>query len=94
MYKNISSHKNVDLFSSVFKKIIANNTTITYQEVGEVTQSHIFCQRHKNFSMYHINLHKLIVFYSQGILILLFSTVSSWNGPERQLIAKLILPHE
>ena len=62
MYKNISSRKNVDLFSSVFKKIIANNTTSTFQEVGGVTQPHIFCQRHKNFSSYHVNLHKIDCF--------------------------------
>ena len=34
---NISSRKKCDLFSSVFKKIIPNNTTPTLQEVGWVT---------------------------------------------------------
>ena len=35
--KIISSRKKCCLFSSVFKKIILNNTTPTFQEVGGVT---------------------------------------------------------
>ena len=35
--KIISSLKKCGLFSSVFKKIIPNNTTPTFQDVGEVT---------------------------------------------------------
>ena len=35
--KIISSHKKCSLFSSVFKKIIPNKTTHTFQEVGGVT---------------------------------------------------------
>ena len=35
--KIILSRKKRDLFSSVFKKIIPNNTTSTFQEVGGVT---------------------------------------------------------
>ena len=35
--KIISSCKTCSLFSSVFKKIIPNNTTPTFQEVGGVT---------------------------------------------------------
>ena len=35
--KIISSHKNCFLFNSVFKKIIPNNTTSTFLEVGGVT---------------------------------------------------------
>ena len=35
--KIISSHKKCGLFSSLFKKIIPNNTTPTFQEVGGVT---------------------------------------------------------
>ena len=35
--KIISSHKNCDLFSSVFKKNIPNNTTPIFLEVGGVT---------------------------------------------------------
>ena len=35
--KNISSRKKCGLFSSVFKKIISNNTTLTFLEVGGVT---------------------------------------------------------
>ena len=44
--KNISSRKSVDLFSSLFKKIILDVTTPTSQEVGGVTQSLIFCLGH------------------------------------------------
>ena len=40
--KSISSHKNIELFSSVFQNIIPNNTIPTYQEVDGVSQSHIF----------------------------------------------------
>ena len=35
--KIISSHKKCGLFSSVFMKIIPDNTTPTFQEVGGVT---------------------------------------------------------
>ena len=35
--KIISSRKNYGLFRAVFKKIIPNNTTPTFQEVGEET---------------------------------------------------------
>ena len=35
--KIISSRKKCGLFSSVFKKIIPNNTIPTFQEVGGVT---------------------------------------------------------
>ena len=35
--KSISSRKKCDLFSSVFEKIIPNNTTPTFQGVGGVT---------------------------------------------------------
>ena len=35
--KIISSRKNCGLFSYVFKKIIPNNTTSTFLEVGGVT---------------------------------------------------------
>ena len=35
--KIISSRKNCGLFSSVFKKIITNNATPTFLEVGGVT---------------------------------------------------------
>ena len=42
--------------SSVFKKIISNNTTPTFQEVGGVNQSRIFL--YKNF-LYRVNNHKI-----------------------------------
>ena len=45
--------------SSVFKKIIPNNTTPTFQEVGGVTQPRIFCRLHKNFSWYRVNHRKI-----------------------------------
>ena len=35
--KIIPSRKKCGLFSSVFRKIISNNTTPTFQEVGVVT---------------------------------------------------------
>ena len=35
--KHFFSHKKCGLFSSAFKKIIPNNTTPTFQEVGGVT---------------------------------------------------------
>ena len=40
----ISSRKNGGLFSFVFKKIIPNNTTPTFQEVVGVTSPLIFCR--------------------------------------------------
>ena len=60
----ICSAKKCDLFSSVFKKIIPNNRTPTFQEVGGVTQPFTFCRDHKNFSWYLIKHHKSIDFYS------------------------------
>ena len=33
----ISSRKNCDIFSSVLDKVIPNNTTSTFQEVGNLT---------------------------------------------------------
>ena len=41
--KIISSRKMCGFICSVFKKIIPNNTTPTFQEVGGVTQPRIFC---------------------------------------------------
>ena len=51
----ISSRKMCGFISSVFKKIIPNNTTPTFQEVGEATQPLIFCRWHKNFSWYLVS---------------------------------------
>ena len=42
--KNILSRKMYGFFISAFKKIIPNNTTPTFQEVGGVTQPLIFCR--------------------------------------------------
>ena len=58
MHKNHFVAQNVWFISSVFKKIIPNNTTPTFQEVGGVTQPHIFCRWHKNFSWNRVNHHK------------------------------------
>ena len=55
----ILSHKKCGSFSSVIKKIIPNNTTPTFQEVGEVTCPLTFCRCHKNFSWYRVNHHKI-----------------------------------
>ena len=60
--KTISSHKNCGLFSSVFKKIIPNNTTPTFLEVGGVTKPLQFCRWQKNFSWYRVYHHKIDCF--------------------------------
>ena len=46
--KIILSRKKCGLFSSVFMKIIPNNTTHTFQEVGGITLPLTFCRWHKN----------------------------------------------
>ena len=48
MLKNISSRKYYDLFSSVFKKNIPNNTTPTFQAVSGVSHPHILCRSFKS----------------------------------------------
>ena len=75
MYRNISSHKNIDLFRSVFKKIIPNISTPTFQEVGWVTHPLIFGEGIRIAHGIALTITKLIDFYSQGILTLLFATV-------------------
>ena len=57
--KIISSRKNCGLFGYVFKKIIPNNTTPTFLEVGRVTLPLPFCRWHKNFSWYRVYHHKI-----------------------------------
>ena len=57
--KIISLRKKCGLFSSVFKKIIPNNTTPTFQEVGGVTEPLLFCRWHKNVSWHRVNYHKI-----------------------------------
>ena len=57
--KSISPRKNVDLFSSVFKKIIPNYTIHTFQEVSAVIEPDIYCRRHNDFSLYPVNKHKI-----------------------------------
>ena len=51
MYRKKSSRFIIDLFSSVFKTIIPNNTPPTSQVVGGVTQLLIFCQKHKRLML-------------------------------------------
>ena len=55
----ISSRKKCGLFSSVFKKIIPNNTTPSFEEVGGVTSPLTFCRWHKNVLCYRVNHHKI-----------------------------------
>ena len=57
--KIILSRKKCDLLSSVFKKIIPNNTIPTFQEVGGVTLPLTFCRWQKNFSWYRVYHHKV-----------------------------------
>ena len=45
----ISSSKMCGFICSVLKKVIPNNTTPTFQEVGGKTQPRIFCRCHKDF---------------------------------------------
>ena len=56
-YKLFRRTKKCGLFISVFKKIIPNSTTPTFQEVGGVTLPLTFCRLHKNFSWYRVNHH-------------------------------------
>ena len=71
----ISSRKKYGLCCSVFKKVIPNNTTHTFQEVGGVTKPLTFCRWHKNSHGIALTITKLIGFYSQGIFFCLFATV-------------------
>ena len=59
--KIITSREMCGLFSSVFKKIIPNNTAPTFQEVGGVTYPLTFCPWHNNFSCswYRVDHHKI-----------------------------------
>ena len=81
--KIISSCKMCGFISSVLKKIIANNTTPTFQEVGGVTQPRMFCW----WPSQNWLTSTLKVF-----LLFLFAAVFNWNEPESQHIAKPILP--
>ena len=49
----------VDLFCSVFNKIISHASTPYIQKVGGVTSPLIFHQRQTIFSLYHVNHHKI-----------------------------------
>ena len=53
----ISLRKKCGLFCSVFKKIIPNNTTPTFQKMGGAILPLIFCRWYKNFSWYRVNHH-------------------------------------
>ena len=73
--KIISSRKKCGLFSSVFKKIIPNNTSPTFQEVGGVLNPSHFVDGIRNSHCITLTITKLIDFYSQCIFIFLFATV-------------------
>ena len=57
--KIILSRKKCGLLSSVFNKIITNNTTPIFQEVGGVTYRLTFCRWLKNSTWYRVNYHKI-----------------------------------
>ena len=61
MHKTIILSRKM-LFSSVFKKIIPNNTTPTFQEVGGVTQPSHFVDGIKTFHGIALAITKLIDF--------------------------------
>ena len=71
----ISSYKKCRLFSSVFKKIIPNNTTPTFTEVGGVTYTSQFVDGIRTFHGIALTITKLIYSYSQGIFTFLFAKV-------------------
>ena len=73
--KIISSRKKCSLFSYVFKKIIPNNTTPSFQEVGGVTSTSHFVNGISTSHGIALTITKLIDFYSQGIFTFLFATV-------------------
>ena len=73
--KIISSRKKCGLFSSVFKKIIPNNTTPTFQEVGGVTKPLIFVDGIRTSHGIALTITKLIDFYSQDSFTFWFGTV-------------------
>ena len=58
----ILSLKMCGFICSVLKKIIPNNTTPTFQEVGGVAQPRIFCRWYKNFSWDRVNHHRSDLF--------------------------------
>ena len=78
--KIISARKKCSLFSSVFKNIIPNNTTPTFQDI-------------RNSRGIALTITKMIDFYSQGVFTFLIATAFNLNEPDHQLIAKLTLPH-
>ena len=75
------------LVSSVFKKIIPNNTTTTFQKVGWYFVDGIWISYGTA-----LTITKMIDFYSQCIFTFLFATVFNWNELKRHLITKLIQP--
>ena len=81
------------LWLVLFKKNIPKYTTPTFLEMGGVTQPLPFCRWHKNFSWYRVYHHKIDRLLLSRYFYFLFVTVFNKNEPERQLIAKLTLPH-
>ena len=76
MHNNHFVAQNVWLISSVFKKMIPNNTTPTFQEVGGVTQPRIFYDGIRTHGI-PLPITKLIDFYFQRVFTFLFATVFS-----------------
>ena len=73
----IISSKKCGLFSSVFKKVIPNNTTLTIQEVGWATQSLIFCRCIRTSHGIALTIIKFVDFYSEVFLLLFCLPLSS-----------------
>ena len=75
--KNISSHKNVVLISSVLEKIIPDATTPTVQEVSGLLNPSYFVEGIRFSCGIAITITKLIDFHShvEDVLIILFATV-------------------
>ena len=61
--------------SSVFKKMIPNNTTHTFQEFGGVAQPRISVDGIRTSHGIALTFTNLIDFYSQGSFTILFATV-------------------
>ena len=73
MFKKHFVAQNVELFYSVFKITDPYITTPTFQEVCGVTQPHNFVESIGESHGIAFNYKKVIVFYSQGILTLIYA---------------------
>ena len=75
MHANHFVAQKCGLISPIFKKIIPNNATPTFQGVGGVTQPLIFVDDIRTSHDIALSITNFIVFYSQGIFTVLFATV-------------------